>query len=84
MGELYAIENRWIHFLIRAALSPRALHRIGWASTRGGFPHMHVHVDESSDASVARLEAHLSARHDRSTEAVRVEHGARTLDDELP
>jgi hypothetical protein len=52
VGELYPLENRWIHFLLRTALTPRRMHRILWASTPYAFPHIDVGVDEHSDAHV--------------------------------
>lgn len=51
-GELYPIENRWIHLILRTALSPRLVHRILWASTPPAFPHMEVGISEHSDEHV--------------------------------
>ncbi len=66
IGELYPIENRWVHFILRTALSPTLMHRILWSSTPHAFPHLDVSVDEHSSAHVvARM---TMARHHRGCE----------------
>jgi DNA-binding CsgD family transcriptional regulator len=53
VGELYPLENHFVQYLVRSTLSPRLLHRIGWASTKRAFPHMDIGVDELTDQLVA-------------------------------
>lgn len=52
VGELYPFENYYLQFLVRSTVSPRLLHRIGWASTKPAFPHMDIGVEELTDHHV--------------------------------
>ncbi|MFW5925287.1 MAG: helix-turn-helix transcriptional regulator [Myxococcota bacterium] len=40
VGELYPIENRYLHALVRAGVSPRVLYWIAWKAAKPAYPHM--------------------------------------------